>query len=296
MNIARFPLELEVCNALWIGGDLGPISAACLSSFLRRGHRVVLHCYDVPKDAPQGIELSDAESVLPTSRIIRHKATGSFSLFSNLFRYELMQQSRGLWIDCDVYCVRAIVRTGDYVIGWQTPTSLNGAVLRMPSGSPALGWLKSIFAERSPLLPWLDPAEAAEFARRRKAGEDFDLGDLPWGVAGPRALTHVFRAMGLSWNARPPCVFYPVPFHRGPALLQKTDLRAFISPNTLTVHLWNEALRHFLDRRVRGSPVDRLLTEGTLFDETGLESSPQEALDAPDRADGNRHLRRRLGR
>jgi hypothetical protein len=36
---------------------------------------------------------------------------------------------------------------------------------------------------------------------------------------------------------------------------------------TLTVHLWNEALRKVLHLREPGSPIDKLLKEGLLFDE-----------------------------
>lgn len=268
--MATFQVPVETCNSLWIGGDLGPVSRACLSSFVRHGHRVVLHCYDAPGDVPAGVELSDAALVLPSARVIRHKATGSYSLFSNLFRYELMRLGQGLWIDCDVYCVRPIIRTGEYVIGWQDPVSLNGAVLRMPPNSPALHWLMSIFTERSPLLPWLAPDELAKFSAMKAAGTEFDLGDLPWGVAGPRALTHVFKAMGLSRHARPPTVFYPLHFNDGGLLLSKGDIGRIVSPNTLVVHLWNEGLRQYMDRMVAGSPIDRLIRTGTLFDEKRL--------------------------
>ena len=81
---------LEVCNTLWVSGDLGPVLAACLASFVAKGHRVILHCYDLPSDVPAGVETADAALIVPASRIIRHKDTGSLALFSNLFRYELL--------------------------------------------------------------------------------------------------------------------------------------------------------------------------------------------------------------
>jgi hypothetical protein len=259
---------LEICNALWIGGDLGPVSTACLTSFVRQGHRVILHCYDVPNDVPAGVEVEDAARTVPSSRIIRHKETGSYSLFSNLFRYELLRQKRGLWIDCDVYCVRPIVQGEEHVFGWENLRSINGAVLKLPADSPALERLLAIFDQRAFIPPWLPPAERAPFEARKLTGEDFDLGDLPWGVAGPRAITHVFGQTGISRYARQRRVFYPVTYNDGMDLLRRGSLNRHISAMTLTVHLWNEPLKKLLHRREPGSPVDKLLTDGTLFDET----------------------------
>jgi hypothetical protein len=258
---------LEVCNTLWIGGDLGPVSEACLASFVRNGHRVILHCYDVPNDVPEGVEVADAAIILPSSRIIRHKETGSYSLFSNLFRYELLRQKRGLWIDCDVYCVQPIPEAGDHIFGWQSLVTINGAILKLPADSPALAELIGIFDRPSFIPPWLLPEEHERLLARQSAGEAFDLGDLPWGIAGPRAITHVFSQMGLSRLARQRRVFYPISYEDGPVLLRRSDLNRFVSAMTLTVHLWNEALRKVLHLREPGSPIDKLLKEGLLFDE-----------------------------
>jgi hypothetical protein len=64
--------DLPAVHAFWIGGGLGPMHVACLKSFVRIGHRTVLHVYDDPADAPPGIELADAAKILPRDRIITH--------------------------------------------------------------------------------------------------------------------------------------------------------------------------------------------------------------------------------
>lgn len=266
------PVVTPTCNTLWIGGDLGPIAAACLTSFLRRGHRVVVYCYDPPRDAPPGVELADAAVIIPTSRIIRHAKTGSYALFSDLFRYTLLRLGHGLWIDCDVYCLRRFAFDGEYVFGWQQPNSINGAVLRLPSDSPVLEKLIAIFDMKSPVLPWLRAEDQSTLMARRLAGEAFGIGDLRWGAAGPAALTYLLTEAGLARHAYPRTVFYPVPHHHGGLLLRAdADVSAVISPRTLAVHLWNEALKPHIAKAQRGSPVDRLLSQGTLVDETFLD-------------------------
>src|SRR5690554_3966845 len=101
-------------NAVWIGPKLGPIHAACLRSFVRHGHRTVLHVYEQPTDVPDGVELADASELLPASRIVRYTRGGGLSLFSNLLRYEIQKNQLGVYIDCDCYCLRPL-ENADYI-------------------------------------------------------------------------------------------------------------------------------------------------------------------------------------
>ncbi len=263
--------KLPTCCTLWIGGDLSPIASACLASFVRRGHPVVLYCYDLPENVPAGIEIADANPIVPAERIFRHTATGSYAIFSDLFRYELLRLGRGIWIDCDVYCVRPMQLEASYVYGWQRPGSINCAILRLPADSPVLERLIKLFMMKSPVVPWLDHAVAAALQAKRMAGGEFSVADLPWGASVPEGLTYLLTEAGLARHAPAMEVFYPLPWNQGPLLFRAgTDLRSFIRPRTLTVHLWNETVSHHLDKVERGSPIDRLRTQGTLFDEALL--------------------------
>ena len=131
-------MQLPVVNAIWIGPELGPIHIACLRSFLRHGHRVVLHCYERPKGATNDIEIADANKLLPATREIRYRdclAGGGLSLFSNLLRYELLRAGLGLYVDCDVFCLRPI-EDAEYIFGWETKKLINNAVLKIPADCP----------------------------------------------------------------------------------------------------------------------------------------------------------------
>jgi hypothetical protein len=256
---------------MWLGGDLGPLSATCLASFVRRGHRVVLYCYDAPKDVPSGVELADAAALVPSSRIAKHKESGSYAPFSDLFRYELQRRDLGMWIDCDVYCVRAFAFEQSYVFGWKTRDALGNAVLRLPSGSKLAGDLIALFDKRSTIYPWLSSHEQKRWLERKWAGESFDWTDLPWAATGPSALTYLVRELGLTGHALRPSVLYPLPVRDAAQLLRAgADLIPYIAPETRGVHLWNNALRHHVTKAQRGSPIDRLFSEGTLFDEARL--------------------------
>ena len=94
-------------HTLWVGRRLGPLSVACLSSFVAMGHGVTVHVYDeAPEDLPPGVALSDASLVAPRERIMLHRKHQSVALFSDLFRLMLQAKGVGPWIDCDILCVR----------------------------------------------------------------------------------------------------------------------------------------------------------------------------------------------
>src|SRR6476659_583016 len=88
------------CVTLWIGDSLGPIERACLRSVLGHGHALTLYCYKEPIGIPAGVDLADASAILPESAVLRD-STGSVALFSDWFRYELLQRGLGTWVDTD---------------------------------------------------------------------------------------------------------------------------------------------------------------------------------------------------
>jgi hypothetical protein len=254
---------LEVCHALWIGPHLGPLGHACLRSFVHAGHRVVLHAYEAIDDVPAGVELADASAIVPRERVFRHVGTGSYALFSDYFRYALLQRGLGLYVDCDVVCVRPIEHAGDYVIGFQSADVLNGAVMKQPPNSPLLADLLALFEPgvfAPPWYPW--PLRLKQYAKA-VLGRPTDLQHAPWGSAGPTALTYLARKHGVTRFAAPVDVFYPVP-HDQAARFLDPNVRAewLITERTRCVHLWNEVLRECdFPRAPAGSLVQRLLAD-----------------------------------
>ena len=249
-------------NSLWIGERMGPVERACLRSFLAYGHRFQLWCYAPPAGVPRGVELRDAAEILPEATVVRHIG-GSVSLFSNRFRYELQRRGEGLWVDCDVYLLKPLPPLPDHLFAWAAPDQVCTAVMRLPPDSPLIPPLLEVFAERS-VPPWL-PLRARLAARWRlsRTGRS-DLARMPWGSAGPLALTHLCRLHGLDRLAWPAETFYPVHWTRAAwirdPLVQVTDVAG---PGTLAVHLWNELIKRFKNAPAPpGSFLARLHSEG----------------------------------
>ena len=157
------------CVSLWIGDSLGPVERACLRSVMRQGHPLALYCYERPAGLPDGIEVRDAEAVIPRERIIRHKS-GSPALFANRFRYELQRRCAGIWVDCDIYLLAPLPIDEVYLMGEESPGTINNGVLRLPSDSPLLPPLLALFEEKE--VPWWLPwrARMAAHARLRWTG------------------------------------------------------------------------------------------------------------------------------
>lgn len=241
--------ELPVIHALWIGRSLGVISRACLKSFLMRGHEVCLHVYGEVEDIPEGISLSDGNKIIPQANIIKHTKTGSYALFSDLFRYRLLQQMPGVYVDCDVYCLKPIVvhDTG-YIFGFEEDGRINGAVLAMPQDSPLLSRLLKAAADPFFVPPWYKKTKRRHLMCKKFLGLGKNIADMPWGVIGPDALTYFANQLELASLGQPIDIFYPVHYR---CISQLLDARLGVgdvtTSRTLAVHLYNERLKgvHF---------------------------------------------------
>jgi hypothetical protein len=175
-------MTLPTANAIWIGPKLGPIHAACLRSFVRAGHRMVLHSYDPPSDVPSGVELADARALMPESQIVRYEESGSPALFANLFRYQTLRAGLGLYVDCDVYCVRP-VKNADYILGLQNEKSMCNAVLKLPPDCPVLAKLCNL--KNGFIPPWIGRMEKQKLRIRRPIGRPLPLEKMRCGTTGP---------------------------------------------------------------------------------------------------------------
>ncbi|MEO1191803.1 MAG: hypothetical protein AAFY02_08610 [Pseudomonadota bacterium] len=250
------------CHSLWIGPRLPPLAQACLMSFLRHGHRVALHCYEPVVDVPAGVEIRDAARILPKSAIIRHYQTNSPSLFSNYWRYKMMESLKGYWIDCDVYCLRPFDYESDPVFGWQQNDVINGAVLRLIPGSPFHRDAIKVFEDKRPEMPWFSKDQMRRAKLRSFFYRRHLLSVLPWGSTGPRAITYLARKHDEAKKALPVAAFYPLHYEDSGKLLRADfNLSDLVTEETRAVHLWNETLLRKDNPPEPGSFLDRIVKE-----------------------------------
>lgn len=223
----------EILRSLWIGEPLGPIERLSMSSFLGHGHEYQLYCYgDVP-GIPAGVKVMDAREILPEDSIFRYErgpGKGSVSAFSNLFRYKLLLEKGGWWVDTDVVCLKPFDFPDPVVIASEHSwwgAKVSSGILRLPRAHAIA-------------------RQCFEIAGRA------DRASLNWGDIGPRLLQRVVKASGHMYSVQDPGVFCPIPWRKW-RLLLRGDPRAcsrYISEATCAVHLWHEMWRRAgLDRQ-----------------------------------------------
>jgi hypothetical protein len=129
---------------LWHGSPLSLYEELSLLSFVRCGHDVEIYSYDNLK-VPDGVKLRDANEILAEKDVFCYTdglAKGSFSAFSNLFRFKMLFEKGGIWSDPDVLCLRSLHALSDASVGRVgSKNFLNGAVLKFAKGNSICGEL-----------------------------------------------------------------------------------------------------------------------------------------------------------
>lgn len=246
--------------SFWHGDKLSPMARACLSSFVDQGHQVTLYSYRRFDGIPGGVEERDAENILPFTAVAHFLQVGRFALASDLIRYELLAREAGIWVDTDCCCIRPL-RDEDYIFGREAEGDLGTGVLKLPADSEVLESLRGIREGFIP--PWLRKSRQLRWRIRRLIGRPKPLSEMDWATTGPTALTYYARKFGVEGLAKPPAAFYPVPWSRlGPLLDEDVSLEQLITPETVVLHLYNEALRSHGPAHPN-SPLGRILASAS---------------------------------
>src|SRR5882724_3783872 len=102
-------------QSLWIGDRLSTMERLSIGSFLHHGHAFDLYVYDKVENVPNGTTVRDANAILPRSQIFTYQENGSFAGFANHFRYKLLVERGGWWVDLDTVCLQPFSFPDDYV-------------------------------------------------------------------------------------------------------------------------------------------------------------------------------------
>ncbi|WP_296742587.1 hypothetical protein [Mesorhizobium sp.] len=257
-------MTAPIVNMLWIGDRLGRIELLSVASWLNCGHPVRLHAYRPIANVPAGVELIDAEATVPFADMkrLRYTKSGSYALGANYFRYRLQLAGAGLWSDIDMVCLKPVNFEGDCLFGLEDETLINNAILYLDAGLPMATELAGLFRTNR-LPPWTRMRRARKARVKRFFGLPVRPADLPWGTLGPAAVTALAHKHGLFERAQPRNVFYPLHFKQAAAVYDPAvSLESMLYEETLTLHLWNEALRELRDTTPpSGSPLAKLYAQ-----------------------------------
>lgn len=211
----------DVIQSLWIGGRLSIMEQLSIRSFQAHGHQFVLYVYEDVDGVPPGTILMDASRVIPASRIFTYREHRTYAGFANFFRYKLLLEKGGWFVDADMVCLRRFDFQDDYVFSSEGRLEerqlVNVGAIKAPAGSAVL-----------------------EYAWR--ACERMDTAALKWSQCGPALLGQAVDTHALAPHVQPWPVFCPVHFSAWRRVLEPSPAWQF-PPETRAIHLWNELWR-----------------------------------------------------
>jgi hypothetical protein len=249
----------QLFQSFWWGEPLSPCEWLSLKSFVDFGHDFDLYSFDPHIAVPAQVRVRDAAELADRAEFFVYErgfGKGSPAGFANLFRYYLLAERGGWWVDTDVVCLSGAIPDYPQFVARQVDGLVNNAVLR--------------FERRHPVM--LRCIELAEEKGR----------SVRWGDTGPRLLTQVMRELGETRGIFDPSVCYPVDHLHALDLLRPSALGRVTdqSNGSQFLHLWNQMLTYYgVDKTYlppRGSLLRHLVERHQIggwvgeYDEAGL--------------------------
>jgi len=213
-------MEDKIVQGLWVGNELSVMERLSIASFLSHGHEYHLYVYGEVGNIPNGTTVRDARDILPESLIFQYKTHKSFSAFANFFRYKLLLERGGWWVDADTICLKPFDFPREYVFSserYGTHEYVNCGVIKVPPGSAVMSH-----------------AWGACCSKNRE--------DLKWGEVGPRLIAESVEQQSLHRFVESPHVFCPIAYPDWHAALDPARNWHF-TDDVYAVHLWNEMWR-----------------------------------------------------
>jgi hypothetical protein len=135
-----------IVNSLWIGDALSTVELLTIYSFMDKGHPFRLWLYSPLKTTlPEEVEICDANLIIPEEKVFAYRdknkyghGKGSVAGFSDIFRYKLLYDRGGWWVDMDVTCLRRLDFAVPYYFRQHHDLLLVGNVIKCPAQSPLM--------------------------------------------------------------------------------------------------------------------------------------------------------------
>ncbi len=232
----------KVVQSLWVGDRLSVIEQLALASFVAHGHEFHLYAYNRVEGVPNGVVRRDANELLPEAAIFTTHG-GSYAMFSDWFRWKLLCERGGYWVDMDVVCLRPFDFSDELVFGRENIYQVNTAVLSVPAGHKLAELMLSSAVSPYKSQVFDNPKIRRRKFRSRLLGKSYQA--AKWGhIAGPRGFTRALAYLGLEGLAKSHLAFYPVSALNWDAIFDETYASGMGAlQDSYGLHLWNEMMR-----------------------------------------------------
>ena len=186
---------------------------------------VHLYCYENIKNVPEGVTIKQGTDILPKKDIFSYQVgpgKGSFSAFSNYFRYKLLYEKGGWWVDTDMVCLQPWDFDDEYIFCSEEEygtgsTIVNTGAIKCPTSSAIMDYC---------------------FKECLKQNKD----TLEWGTVGPKLLAQAVDKFSYNTFVKPIHTFSFIAPFRSHLFVEKNK-KFKPSKSIYGLHLWNEAWR-----------------------------------------------------
>lgn len=148
----------EVFYSYWYDGELPPYARMSINSYVRNGHTLVLYTHGKIPNAPHGCIIGDAHKYITDKETQPFlQANRKLRMLSDWFRYRLMYDRGGWWVDTDTILIPDNpIPKGEYVFFWQNEGSLANGIFRVPKNAPLMLKMDGCFSRIGEERPWAD--------------------------------------------------------------------------------------------------------------------------------------------
>lgn len=213
----------RIVQCLWIGSKLSTIERLSLQSFITNGHTLHLYTYTDITGVPQEAVVKDASEIIPADKLFLDDR-GTVASFADWFRYKLLYEKGGWWIDTDAICLRYFNVRSQYCFSteWRYQDRqaymVNNGFIKSPPGAPFL----------ADLLGYIESQSHAH---------------VRWGDFGPRLITDVLRNYDSGRYICEPDRFCPVNWDEMHKLINGAEIT--LRDDCYAIHLWNDMWKRY---------------------------------------------------
>lgn len=204
--------------SLWIGPSLSILEQTCINSFLEKGTAFILYIYNNLENVPCGTVIRDANTVVP---FLKYKQYDNPSYFSNLFRYTLLYELGGIWVDMDLICIHPIDLSNEYIFSSELKNDdqhTNAGIIGCPPKTALMYDCKQ---------------EVQTIVHSKQ--------HIKHGQLGPKVLKKYVSKHNLDHYVLPPYVFCYYGFREVSQIFNSIDNTIELN-DASCIHLWNNVL------------------------------------------------------
>ncbi|ERP31511.1 glycosyltransferase [Chitinivibrio alkaliphilus] len=229
-------------QSLWIGRKLSLIEQLCIKSYLALGYEFKLYIYDTVQNIPENTTICDAKTILPEDAIFTSR-TGSVALFADWFRWKLLYEQGGIWVDMDLIGLKRFKKTPDIQFGCEEFGVPSIGYLKFPKKHALPRFMVNACEHPNRFLPYDSPRTRVKKAIRYILGNN--RANVGWGESGgPIGFGKALRYFDLMDRGEPYTAHYPVPAASWRHIFDDTFAHyPGMIGDAYAVHLWNEHIR-----------------------------------------------------